>query len=93
MSNKSNNKNIIYLYDYIIRTMVEFFSDKDNIVTSRYVLYFDSENNIRQFEKRLLEILSDADAIDDLRNRSGIQGLIVELLPDYEINSVCFLSL
>ena len=73
--------------------MVEFFSDKDNIVTSRYVLYFDSENNIRQFEKRLLEILSDADAIDDLRNRSGIQGLIVELLPDYEINSVCFLSL
>ncbi len=87
MSNKSNNRNILYLYDYIIRAMVFFFSDKNNIVTSRYVLYFDSENNIRQFEKRLLEILSDADAIDDLRKSSGIQGLSVELLPEYEINN------
>lgn len=87
MSNKFNNRNIIYLYDYIIRTMVFFFSDKDNIVTSRYVLYFDSENSIQQFEKRLTETLSDADAIDDLRKKSGIQGLLVELLPEYEINN------
>lgn len=87
MSNKSNDRNIIYLYDYIIRTMVFFFSDKDNIVTSRYVLYFDSENSIQQFEKRLIETLSDADARDDLKKKSGIQSLLVELLPEYEINN------
>lgn len=87
MSNKSNNRNIVYLYDYIIRNMVFFFSNKDNIVTSRYVLYFDSENNIQRFENRLIEILSDADAIEDMRKRAGIQGLFVELLPEYEINN------
>ncbi len=87
MSNESNSKSIVYLYDYIIRSMVFFFSDKDNRMTSRYVLYFDSGNNIRDFEKRFLEVLSNVDTIDDLRKRSGIQNLSVEILPDYEINN------
>lgn len=85
MSNEYNN--MIYLYDYMIRSMVSFFSDKDKKLTSRYVLYFDSAGNIAHFMKRMQEMFTNNDMIVDMRKRLGVQNLNVEVLQDYEIKN------
>ena len=45
--------NLLCLQKYIIKSLVQFFSNSAEVVTSRYVLYLDSKENIIDFEGKI----------------------------------------
>ncbi len=69
MSNGSNN--IEQLQRFIARNIIEYFSREAEAITSRYVLYFDSLENIVSFEKELQKILTTDYTKKDLLARIG----------------------
>ena len=81
MSNESNN--VKYLHRYIIRKIIEYFSQNVDSITSRYVLYFDSLENIILFDKEIKAMLASSDAIDDLKNKIGNLNLQVAVTEPY----------
>lgn len=83
MSNESNN--IRYLQRYIIRNLVEFFSREKETLTSRYVLYFDSFENVISFENELVTFASNADDVNELRNRIGEPNMQLSLMEPFQI--------
>ena len=81
MLNESSN--LLCLQKYIIKTVVQFFSNPLEVVTSRYVLYFDSKDNIMDFERELRKYIGNSVEVNLLKAKLGDQNLDVEILPDY----------
>lgn len=81
MLNESNN--MLCLQKYIIKTIVQFFSNHSEVVTSRYVLYFDSKENIIKFDAELRTYVEDFEEIGLLKAKLGDPNIDVKLLPDY----------
>ena len=69
MSNESSN--LEQLQIYIARNIIDYFSRKSETVTSRYVLYFDSLENIVLFERQIQKLLSNSYLKKDLMARIG----------------------
>lgn len=85
MSNQSNNMK--FLQQYIIRSVIEFFSKGKETITSRYVLYFDSLDNIVLFGKELKSFASSNDEVAQLRDRIGEPNMEVCLMNPFEIKN------
>lgn len=81
MLNESSN--LLCLQKYIIKTVVQFFSNPSEVVTSRYVLYFDSKDNIIDFDKELRKYIGNSMEINLLKAKLGDQNIEVEVLPEY----------
>ena len=62
MLNESSN--LLCLQKYIIKTIVQFFSNSSEVVTSRYVLYFDSKENIINFDKELRKYIGNSTEVN-----------------------------
>jgi len=69
MSNESSNME--QLQKYIARNIISYFANASEAITSRYVLYFDSLENIVSFGNDIKKLLSDQNAKDDLTARLG----------------------
>lgn len=69
MSNESNNMEQLQIY--IARNIVNYFACESETITSRYVLYFDSLENIVSFEKELKKVLSVDYLKQDMLARMG----------------------
>ena len=82
MSNSSNNMRC--LNSFIFKAIVQYFSNDSETVTSRYVLYFESPESIRDFDKDLRAELSDDNRVDILKARLGNPRLLLTVLPDYD---------
>lgn len=70
MSNESNN--LLCLQKYIIKAFVQFFSNPEEVVTSRYVLYFDSKENIIDFDTELRQYIGNETEVNLLKAKLGI---------------------
>ena len=81
MLNESNN--LLCLQKYIIKTLVEFFSNKVEVVTSRYVLYFDSKENIINFDIQLRKYIEDLAELNLLKAKIGDLNIDAEIMPNY----------
>lgn len=81
MSSESNN--LLYLQKYIIKTIVQFFANTSEVMTSRYVLYFDSKENIIKFDKELRDYINDSQEVGLLRAKLGESNLVIEVLNNY----------
>lgn len=81
MLNESSN--LLCLQKYIIKTIVQFFSNSSEVVTSRYVLYFDSKENIINFDKELRKYIENSTEVNLLKAKIGDQNIDIEILPDY----------
>lgn len=81
MLNKSDN--LQCLQKYIIKTIVQFFSNSTEIVTSRYVLYFDSKESIIKFDLELRQYISNLTEVNILKAKLGNSNIEVEILPNY----------
>lgn len=82
MSNEFSNMK--FLQRYIVRNIIEFFSKNSETITSRYVLYFDSLENIVSFEKELKSILGDASLREEIKAKIGDASLDVSLVEPYQ---------
>ena len=82
MSNSSNNMRC--LNSFILKAIVQYFSNDSETVTSRYVLYFESPESIRDFDKDLRDELNDNNRVDILKARLGNPRLVLTVLPDYD---------
>lgn len=69
MSNESSN--IEQLQKYIARNVIGYFANASEAITSRYVLYFDSLENIVSFGNVIKELLTNKETKDDLIARLG----------------------
>lgn len=85
MLNESSNS--AYLRNFIIKSIIQFFSDFDEVVTSRYVLYFDSKENIIEFDVALRNYLSDSNKVSNLKAMLGNTSLDVSVLENYEFKN------
>lgn len=83
MSNVSNNIN--FLQQYIIRSLIEYFSRSNETITSRYVLYFDSLDNIVLFGNELESLVTNNEEMNQLRDRLGQANMNVSLLDPFTI--------
>lgn len=81
MSNESNN--LLFLQKYIIKALVQFFANPSEVVTSRYVLYFDSIENIIGFDDELRAFLSNPQEVNILKAKMGEPNVEISLLPEY----------
>lgn len=81
MLNESSN--LLCLQKFIIKTIVQYFSSPAEVVTSRYVLYFDSKENIIDFDKELRKYIGDPSEVSLLKAKLGEQNINIEILPDY----------
>lgn len=81
MLNKSNN--LLCLQKYIIKTLVQFFSNSAEVVTSRYVLYFDSKENIIDFDTELRRYIGDPTELNLLKAKLGDSNIEVEVMSNY----------
>lgn len=81
MLNESDN--LLCLQKYIIKTLVQFFSNSSEVVTSRYVLYFDSKENIIRFDTELRRYISDSTELNLLKAKLGDSNIEVEVMPNY----------
>ncbi len=81
MLNESNN--LLCLQKYIIKTLVQFFSNSAEVVTSRYVLYFDSKENIIDFDSELRKYIGDSTEVNLLKAKLGDPNIDVEIKPNY----------
>ncbi len=79
----SESNNLLYLQKYIIKTLVQYFSNPSEVITSRYVLYFDSKENIVSFDELLREFISSEREIALLKAKLGDSNIGIELLSDY----------
>ena len=83
MLNESNN--LEQLQMYIARNVINYFAGESEVVTSRYVLYFDSLENILSFETVLKNMLTNDTSKKDLLARiGGDASLEVTLESPYE---------
>lgn len=82
MLNSSNNMRC--LNSYILKAIIQYFSNDSETVTSRYVLYFESPESIRDFDNDLREELNDKDRAEVLKAKIGNYRLNLTVLPDYE---------
>lgn len=86
MSNESSN--IEQLQKYIVRKILEYFAREEEAITSRYVLYFDSLENIVSFEKEIPKMLIDTYSNKDLLARiGGDASLEISLKPRFEFRN------
>lgn len=85
MSNRFSDNNIVFLHEYFIRRITDFFTNPNSRITSRYVLYFDSLDAIVGFEKSMKTILADNTNIDEMRKRFGSPNMNVRILESYDI--------
>lgn len=81
MLNESNN--LLCLQKYIIKSLVQFFSNSAEVVTSRYVLYFDSKENIIDFDTELRRYIGDPTELNLLKAKLGDSNIEVEVMPNY----------
>ncbi len=81
----SEFSNLLYLEKYIIKSIIQFFANTKEIVTSRYVLYFDSKENIIRFDSVLREYISNEEEVDLLIAKLGNPNIKAEIEPDYVI--------
>ena len=81
MLNESSN--LICLQKYIIKTVVQFFSNPAEMITSRYVLYFDNVDNIIKFDEQLRKVVSSQDEVGLLTARLGDPNIKISMMPDY----------
>lgn len=81
MLNESNN--LLCLQKHIIKTIVQFFSNSAEVVTSRYVLYFDSKENIIDFDTELRQYIGNSTEVDLLKAKLGDSNIDVEIMPNY----------
>lgn len=79
----SESNNLICLQKYIIKVLVEFFSNPTEMITSRYVLYFDNEDNIIKFDEQLRKVVSSQDEVDLLTAKLGDPNINISIMPDY----------
>lgn len=81
MLNESSN--LLCLQKYIIKSIVQFFSNPVAVTTSRYVLYFDSKENIIRFDEELRNYISDSHEVSLLKAKLGDSNIDVSILPNY----------
>lgn len=81
MLNESNN--LLCLQKFIIKTIVQFFSNSAEVVTSRYVLYFDSKENIINFDSELRTYISNKAEVNLLKAKLGDSNIEVEIMQNY----------
>lgn len=81
MLNESNN--LLCLQKYIIKTLVQYFSNSAEVVTSRYVLYFDSKENIINFDSELRQYIGDSTEVSLLKAKLGDSNIDVEIMSNY----------
>lgn len=81
MSSESNN--LLCLQKYIIKTLVQFFSNLEEVMTSRYVLYFDSFENIIKFDIELRKFVDNPCEIELLTAKLGESNIKISIMPDY----------
>ncbi|MBD5540058.1 MAG: DUF87 domain-containing protein [Lachnospiraceae bacterium] len=81
MLNESNN--LLCLQKYIIKTLVQFFSNPSEVVTSRYVLYFDSRENIINFDTELRKYIEDGQEVELLKAKLGEPNIDVSIMSNY----------
>lgn len=81
MLNESNN--LLCLQKFIIKTLVQYFANSSEVVTSRYVLYFDSKENIIDFDIQLRNYIGDATEVNYLKAKIGDSNIDVEIMPNY----------
>lgn len=81
MLNESSN--LLCLQKYIIKTLVQFFSNSAEVVTSRYVLYLDSKENIIDFDSQLRKYVGDPTEVNLLKAKLGDANIDVEIMADY----------
>lgn len=81
MLNESNN--LLCLQRYIIKTLVQFFSNSAEVVTSRYVLYFDSKENIINFDCELRKYIGDSAEVNLLKAKLGDSNIDVDIMSNY----------
>lgn len=81
MLNESNN--LLCLQKYIIKTLVQFFSNSAEVVTSRYVLYFDSKENIINFDCELRKYIGDSAEVNLLKAKLGDSNIDVDIMSNY----------
>lgn len=67
----------------MIRKIVAYFAQKIDNITSRYVLYFDSLENIIMFDYELKVMAGEPSEINDLRNRMGNPNVELKLKTPY----------
>ena len=79
----SESSNLICLQKYIIKALVQFFSNSTEVVTSRYVLYFDNQDNIIKFDEQLREFVSSQDEVDRLTAELGDPNIHISIMSDY----------
>lgn len=79
----SESSNLICLQKYIIKVLVQFFSNPAEMITSRYVLYFDNEDNIIKFDEQLRKVVSSQDEVDLLTAKLGDPNINISIMPDY----------
>ncbi len=82
MSNESNN--LFFLHKYIIKILVQFFSNPLEVTTSRYVLYFDSIDNIIKFDDEVRNFISDLQEVSLLKAKIGEPNVDILFLPEYK---------
>lgn len=81
MSNESNN--LLCLQKYIIKAFVQFFSNPEEVVTSRYVLYFDSKENIIDFDTELRQYIGNETEVNLLKAKLGDSNIEAAIMPNY----------
>lgn len=81
MSNEYNN--LKFLQKFVIKTLVQYFSNPAEVVTSRYVLYFDSKENIIDFDVHLRKYLGDSAEVELLKAKIGDSNIDIEIMPNY----------
>ena len=81
MSDEYNN--VKYLQKYMIHKIAEYFARNTDNLTSRYVLNFDSLENIVMFDRELRAMLKNESEIDDLRDRTGNPNLVFKIRMPY----------
>lgn len=79
----SGSSNLICLQKYIIKALVQFFSNPAEMITSRYVLYFDNEDNIIKFDEQLRKVVSSQDEVGLLTAKLGDPNIKISMIPDY----------
>jgi len=82
MSSESNN--LLFLQKYIIKALVQFFANPSEVVTSRYVLYFDSIENIIGFDDELRAFVTNPQEVNILKAKMGEPNVEITLLPEYK---------
>ena len=83
----SSSNNIRCLNSYIIKSIVQYFSNDSETVTSRYVLYFESPESICDFDNDLRAELNDKNRADILKAKLGNSRLDLTILPDYDFKN------